>query len=77
VKNVLGESDYRAKANVCTRLNGVYWLETVGQRSDGLVVVSNFTEGAKRKVENVHAARNAGATSASQRTRTPLMAFGR
>ena len=56
VKKVLGVSDYQAKAGVCTWLNGVYWLEIVGQRPDGLVVVSNLTEGAKRKVENVQVA---------------------
>jgi hypothetical protein len=56
VKKILGISDYQAKAGVCTWLNGVYWLEIVGQRPDGLVVVSNITEGAKREVENVQAA---------------------
>ncbi|MEW6717258.1 MAG: N-6 DNA methylase [Chloroflexota bacterium] len=55
MQKVLGASDYQAKAGVCTWLNGVYWLEVVGQRPDGLVVVSNLTEGAKRKVENVQA----------------------
>lgn len=56
VKKVLGVSDYQAKAGVCTWLNGVYWLEVIGQRPDGLVVVSNLTEGAKRKMESVQAA---------------------
>jgi SAM-dependent methyltransferase len=56
VKKVLGQSDYRAKAGVCTWLNGVYWMEIVGQSPDGLVVVSNLTEGGKREVENVQAA---------------------
>jgi SAM-dependent methyltransferase len=56
VQKVLGASDYTGKAGVCTWLNGVYWLEVVAQRPDGLVVVSNITEGAKREVENVQAA---------------------
>jgi len=56
VKRVLGASDYQARAGVCTWLNGVYWLEIVGQRPDGLVVISNLTEGSKRKVENVQTA---------------------
>ena len=56
VKKVLGASDYQARAGVCGWLNGVYWLETVGHRPDGLVVVSNLTEGSKRRVENVQAA---------------------
>jgi SAM-dependent methyltransferase len=55
VKKVLGVSDYQAKAGVCTWLNGVYWLEIIGWRPDGLLMVSNLTEGAKRDVENVRA----------------------
>src|SRR2546427_9739594 len=39
-----------------TNPNAVYWLEIIDRRPDGLVVVSNITEGAKRKVENVQAA---------------------
>jgi SAM-dependent methyltransferase len=56
VGKVLGASDYEAKAGVCTWLNSVYWLEIVGQRPDGLMVVSNLTEGAKREVESVQTA---------------------
>lgn len=56
VQKVLGESDYVARAGTCTWLNGVYWLQIVAERPDGLVVVSNLTEGAKREVENVQAA---------------------
>ncbi|HBY98372.1 MAG TPA: hypothetical protein DEP84_31260 [Chloroflexi bacterium] len=56
IKKVLGASDYVGKAGVCTWLNGVYWLEIVAERPDGLVVVSNITEGAKREVESVQAA---------------------
>ena len=55
-RKIQGASDYQARAGVCTWLNGVYWLEMVGQRPDGLVVVSNLTEGARREVENVQAA---------------------
>jgi len=57
VKKVLGASAYQAHAGAYTGgANGVYWLEIVGQRPDGLVVVSNLTKGAKRKVDNVQAA---------------------
>jgi hypothetical protein len=56
IQKVLGASDYTGKAGVCTWLNGVYWLEIVAKRPDGLVVVSNITEGAKREVESVQAA---------------------
>jgi len=55
VKKILGISEYQAKAGVCAWLNSVYWLEIVGQRPDGLVVVSNITEGARREVESVQA----------------------
>jgi SAM-dependent methyltransferase len=56
VNKLLGTSNYVGRAGVCTWLNGVYWLEVVAQRPDGLLVVSNLTEGAKREVENVQAA---------------------
>jgi methylase of polypeptide subunit release factors len=53
VRKVLGASDYQARAGVCGWLNGVYWLEIAGRRPDGLVVASNLTQGAKRKIEDV------------------------
>ncbi len=57
VKKVLGVSDYQAHEGVNTGgANGVYWLETIAHRPDGLVVVANFTDGSRRKVENVQVA---------------------
>ncbi|MBI2876275.1 MAG: hypothetical protein HYY20_05280 [Candidatus Tectomicrobia bacterium] len=57
VKKVLGASNYQAREGVNTGgANGVYWLEIIGRRPDRLAVVSNLTEGAKRKTENVQAA---------------------
>ena len=56
VKKVLGTSEYQARAGVCTWLNGVYWVEIVGERPPGLVIVSNLTTSGKRKVENVQTA---------------------
>ncbi|GFP21823.1 hypothetical protein HKBW3S06_01050, partial [Candidatus Hakubella thermalkaliphila] len=57
VKKVLGQSDYVAHAGAYTGgANGVYWVNIVDRRPDGLVVVSNITEGAKRKVESIQAA---------------------
>lgn len=53
IKKILGQSDYRAYAGVCTWANAVYWINIVTQRPDGLVVISNVTEGAKRKVESI------------------------
>lgn len=55
VRKVLGTSDYQARAGACTWANSIYWLEILAERPDGLVVVRNVTEGAKRKVETVTA----------------------
>lgn len=57
VKKILGVSDYQAHAGAYTGgANAVYWLEVMGQRPDGLLLVSNITEGAKRQVENIQTA---------------------
>ena len=57
VRKVLGKSDYRAYEGANTGgANAVYWAEILTERPDGLVVVRNVTEGAKRKVEQVTAA---------------------
>jgi hypothetical protein len=57
VKKILGQSDYVAHAGCYTGgANGVYWVDIIDKRPDGLVVVSNITEGAKRKVENIQMA---------------------
>ncbi len=51
-EKVLGKSDYQAYEGVNSGgANAVYWLEIVGERPDGLLIVRNMTEGAKRKVE--------------------------
>jgi len=56
VQKVIGASDYVGRAGACTWLNGVYWMEIVGKRPDGNLVITNLTEGAKREVEDVQAA---------------------
>ena len=57
VKKILGQSDYVAHAGCYTGgANGVYWVDIIDKRPDGLVVVSNITEGAKRKVESIQMA---------------------
>jgi SAM-dependent methyltransferase len=54
VRKILGRSDYEAHAGAYTGgANGVYWVEVVLQRPDGLVVVRNLTEGTKVKVDEV------------------------
>lgn len=57
VKRVIGPSDYQAHAGVYSGgANGVYWLDILMKRPDGLVVVSNITEGAKREIEPIQSA---------------------
>lgn len=57
VRQVLGVSPYEAHLGVNSGgANGVYWLEVLERRSDGLLVVRNVTEGAKRVVEQVEVA---------------------
>jgi len=54
VHKVLGKSDYTGHAGVYTGgANAVYWVEIVAERPDGLVIIRNITEGAKRKVPEV------------------------
>jgi len=46
IKKVLGQSDYVAHAGCYTGgANGVYWVNIIDGRPDGLVVISNITEG--------------------------------
>lgn len=52
-RKVIGNSDYQARAGVCTWLNAVYWLDIVNVAGDNKLVVRNVTEKAKRKVDNV------------------------
>lgn len=57
VKKVLGQSDYTAHAGCYTGgANAVYWVNIIDQRPDGLVVISNITEGAKRAVDSIQSA---------------------
>lgn len=55
IRKVLGASGYQARAGVTTWANGIYWVDKVATRPDGLVVVRNLTEGAKLEVESVTA----------------------
>ena len=50
LQKVVGSSDYRAYAGVCTWLNGVYWLRIVERRPDGLLRVENLHDVGKTKV---------------------------
>jgi hypothetical protein len=57
IKKILGKSDYIANLGCNSGgANAVYWVDIVTQRPDGFVVISNITEGAKRKVESIQTA---------------------
>jgi type I restriction-modification system DNA methylase subunit len=57
VRKVLGKSDYVAHAGACSGgANAVYWVNIVGRRPDGLVIISNITEGQKKEVESLQVA---------------------
>lgn len=55
VQKVLGSSPYRARKGITASVNGVFWVEILGPRPNGLLLVSNLTERAKRPIESVQA----------------------
>lgn len=56
VRKVLGQSRYTARHGVHTWRSSVYWVDIVGTRPDGLVVISNLVDRAKIKVDSIEAA---------------------
>jgi len=57
VHNVLGNSLYEGREGVNTGgLNAVFWVEVIGSRPGGSLIISNVLKGAKKKVEKVQAA---------------------
>ena len=56
LSNVRGASPYTAHAGVCTWANGVYFLDVLMERPDGLLVVANLTEGTRLEVDAVREA---------------------
>jgi len=56
IKKILGKSDYVAHAGSSSGgANAVYWVNIITTRPDGMPVISNLTEGSKRKVESTEA----------------------
>ncbi len=56
IARILGASDYKAHAGAYSGgANAVYWVERIHERPDGVVVVRNIVDGAKRTVEQVTA----------------------
>lgn len=61
IRNLIRPSQYRARVGAYTGgANAVYWLTIVHERPDGLLVVQNLREGARRQVESVTAEIEAG-----------------
>jgi len=57
LRKVIGRSHYKARIGTYTGgANAVFWVETVRERPGGLVIVSNFAEGAKKQVGTTQAA---------------------
>jgi SAM-dependent methyltransferase len=56
LERILGVSQYRASAGVCTWLNSVYWLHIVERRPDGILVVTNLVGAGKKKIAKQHTA---------------------
>jgi methylase of polypeptide subunit release factors len=57
VRKIIGKSDYTAHAGVNTGgANAIYWVEIIDKKPDGLVIVSNITEGVKKGVEPLQTA---------------------
>lgn len=57
IANLLGRSDYQARAGVFScGANAVYWVELIGRRPGGLLMIANVTEGAKKQVARTQAA---------------------
>ena len=56
IQNVVGPAAYTGRAGSCTWLNGVYWVEVVAERKDGLLLVNNLHDCGKIAVRNVNMA---------------------
>ncbi|MBC7077162.1 MAG: N-6 DNA methylase, partial [Synergistales bacterium] len=56
LRKVVGKSPYRAYAGACTWLNGVYWVQILERRTDGLAVIENLGNVGRKKMPIVRAA---------------------
>jgi len=52
-RKVLGKSAYEARAGLVTWADGVYWMEVLEKRPDGLLQVTNLHDQGKRKLHKV------------------------
>src|SRR5262249_48913589 len=56
VERMVGQAKYQGRKGSCTYLNGVYWVEEITKRKDGLVVVNNLHDSGKIEVPNLSVA---------------------
>jgi hypothetical protein len=56
MQKVLGQSGYSARKGVTPNANAVFWIEIVQARPDGLLIVANYTKGAKNRAKEVQTA---------------------
>jgi len=57
LRRIVGESYYRAHVGVHTGgANGIYWLSTVAERPDGMVVIANASEEGRKFAESIQVA---------------------
>ncbi|MCA9873382.1 MAG: N-6 DNA methylase [Anaerolineales bacterium] len=53
IRDVIGKSPYRARIGIKASINGIFWLEKLTTRPDGLLVVRNLAERSKKNVESI------------------------
>lgn len=56
LRKAIGPAAYQARAGSCTWANGIYWVEILGVRPDGLLVISNMEDIGRREIESEQAA---------------------
>jgi len=55
VRRIIGKSPYVARHGAHTWRSGVFWIDIVSKRPDGLVLIANNPETAKKKVDALQA----------------------
>lgn len=56
VDKVISRSTYQGRHGTHTHLNGVYWVQVVTTRKDGLLLISNLHDSGRTEVKNVNMA---------------------
>jgi len=55
VRRAIGPSPYRARKGSSTSASGVYWLQIIGTRPDGVIVVNNMADAGNKTVPSIQA----------------------